>query len=79
MKKETPIEIEGRIAVVDGKKAKMYLKNFGEFYKDQVASASTIVISRTQMMKPEAVEECVSPPARGERPGGDHHHAMGAA
>ena len=46
--------------LVDGKKAKMYLKNFGEFYKDQVASASTIVISRTQMMKPEAVEECVS-------------------
>ena len=60
VKKDAPIEIEGRIAVVDGKKAKMYLKNFGEFYKDQVASASTIVISRTQMMKPEAVEECVS-------------------
>ena len=60
VKKDVPIEIEGRIAVVDGKKAKMYLKNFGEFYKDQVASASTIVISRTQMMKPEAVEECVS-------------------
>lgn len=59
VKRETDIEIEGRITVVDGKKAKMYLKNFGEFFKDQVANASTIVISRTQMMTDDKIEECV--------------------
>ena len=53
------IAIEGRIAVVDGKKAKSYLKNFGEFYRDQIAYASTIVISRTQLMTDAQVEECV--------------------
>ena len=37
----------------------MYMKNFGEFFKDQVEHASTIVVSRTQMMTDEKVEECV--------------------
>lgn len=59
VKKDADIEITGRITVVDGKKAKMYMKNFGEFFKDQVEHASTIVISRTQMMNDEKVEECV--------------------
>ena len=53
------IEIAGKIAVVDGKKAKLYLKNFGEFYKDQVANASTIVMSRTQMMDQDKIEAVV--------------------
>ena len=59
VKRDADIEISGRITVVDGKKAKMYLKNFGEFFQDQVAHASTIVISRTQSMTPEKTEECV--------------------
>lgn len=59
VKKDADIEIEGRITIVDGKKAKMYLKNFGEFFKDQVEHASTIVVSRTQMMADEKVEDCV--------------------
>ena len=59
VKKLADIEVEAKIAVVDGKKAKLYLKNFGEFFQDQVANASTIVISRTQMMTDEKVEECV--------------------
>lgn len=59
VKKEAEIEISGRIAVVDGKKARLYLKNFGEFFEDQVRHASTIVISRTQMMTDEKIEECV--------------------
>ena len=59
VKKEAAIEIEGRITIVDGKKAKMYLKNFGEFFKDQVAYANTIVVSRTQMMEDHSIEECV--------------------
>ena len=59
VKKEADIEIEGRITIVDGKKAKMYLKNFGEFFKNQVAYANTIVVSRTQMMEDHSIEECV--------------------
>lgn len=59
VKKEADIEIEGRITIIDGKKAKMYLKNFGEFFKDQVAYANTIVVSRTQMMEDHSIEECV--------------------
>ena len=59
VKEEADIEIDGRITVVDGKKAKIYMKNFGEFFENQVEHASTIVISRTQMMKNEKIEECV--------------------
>ena len=59
VKKKAEIEINGRITVVDGKKAKLYLKNFGEFFEDQVKHASTIVVSRTQMMTDEKIEECV--------------------
>ncbi len=59
VKEVADIEVCAKIAVVDGKKAKLYLKNFGEFFQDQVANASTIVISRTQLMTDEKVEECV--------------------
>ena len=59
VKEDADIEICAKIAVVDGKKAKLYLKNFGEFFQDQVAHASTIVISRTQLMSDDKVEECV--------------------
>ena len=59
VKKVATIEIEGRITVVDGKKARMYMKNFGEFFNDQVENATTIVVSRTQMMTDEKVEACV--------------------
>lgn len=59
MAENTDIVIDGKIAVVDGKKAKMYMKNFGEFYNNQVEHASTIVVSRTQMMTDEQMEACV--------------------
>lgn len=48
---EADLEINSRITVVDGKRAKMYAENFGEFYNDQIEHATTIVISRTQMME----------------------------
>lgn len=47
------------VSVVDGNKCKMYMKNFGEFYNDQVAFAKTIIVSRTQMLKPEKLAEVV--------------------
>jgi len=45
-----------KITVADALRAKMYLKNFGEFYKDQVEAADLIVLSRTQDMAPEKLE-----------------------
>ena len=45
--------------VVDAKKCKMYMKNFGEFFCDQVACASTIVLSHTNDLNDEKVAACV--------------------
>ncbi len=59
MKDAADMEIDGRVTVVDGKKVKMYMKNFGEFYNDQIEHATTIVISRTQMMDEDKLKECV--------------------
>lgn len=59
VKENVDIEIAGSITVVDGKLAKTYIKNFGEFFKNQVEHASTIVMSRTQLMKDDKIEACV--------------------
>lgn len=59
VKEVADIEISAKIAVVDGKKAKTYLKNFGEFFENQVEHATTIVVSRTQFMKDAKIEECI--------------------
>ncbi|MBQ4425213.1 MAG: GTP-binding protein, partial [Lachnospiraceae bacterium] len=53
------LEITEKITVVDAKKAKLYLKNFGEFFKNQVHYASTVVLSRTQSVTDEKLEEVV--------------------
>ena len=47
-------------AVVDAKKCKVYMKNFGEFYNDQVENASCIVLSRTAGMSEDKLEACVA-------------------
>ena len=46
--------------VADAKKCKMYMKNFGEFYNDQVEHANCIVLSRTGNMSDEKIEEVVA-------------------
>lgn len=45
--------------IVDGPKSKMYLKNFGEFFIDQVENAQTIIISKTEKMSEHQLEETV--------------------
>ena len=45
--------------VVDAKKCKMYIKNFGEFFCDQVEHASAIVLSRTADISEEKLQACV--------------------
>ncbi|MCR5824414.1 MAG: GTP-binding protein [Lachnospiraceae bacterium] len=46
--------------VVDSQKAKVYIKNFGEFFNNQVESAKTIVLSRTQNLTDAKLEEVVA-------------------
>ncbi len=54
--------------VVDAGKCKMYMKNFGEFFNDQVNNASCVILSHTDVVKPEKTEEAVKL-IRGENEG----------
>ena len=47
------------VTVADASKAKMYMKNFGEFYDNQIEHASTIVLSRTQNLSEEKLRACL--------------------
>lgn len=53
------IVLNSTTTVVDGMKTKMYMKNFGEFFNNQVESAGTIVISRSQKMPEAKLKETV--------------------
>jgi len=55
--RHSDIEVGGSATVVDAGKCRMYMKNFGEFFLDQVKSASTVIFSRTQLLDPERVEK----------------------
>lgn len=57
--KDADIEVTSSVAVVDAKKAKMYSKNFGEFFADQIATASTVVLSRTQLVNEKQLDTAV--------------------
>ena len=53
------VQLNSFVTVVDALKAKMYLKNFGEFFDNQIEYANTIVLSRTQMMDEAKLKECI--------------------
>ena len=53
------VELNSFVTVVDSAKAKVYMKNFGEFFNNQVESANTIILSRTQNISQEKLEEDV--------------------
>ena len=53
------IVVNNFVAVVDAKKCKMYMKNFGEFFNNQIEHAKTIILSRTQDMKQDKLEATV--------------------
>ena len=55
--KECDITVNSLVTVADAMKVKMYMKNFGEFYNNQVESAGTIVLSRTQKITQEKLDE----------------------
>ena len=54
------ISLNSYTTVADATKIKMYMKNFGEFYKNQVETAKTIVLSRTQKLSEEKLAEAVA-------------------
>lgn len=47
-------------AVADAKKCKMYMKNFGEFFNDQIEHASSIILSHTDTLSEDKLTECIS-------------------
>ena len=50
------MEVNSATAIADANKCKMYIKNFGEFYDDQIKHAGAIVLSRTGAIAPEKLE-----------------------
>lgn len=57
---DTPdMELNSAVTVVDVTKAKVYLKNFGEFYTNQIENAGTIILTRTDKADQKKIEEAV--------------------
>ncbi|MCM1103624.1 MAG: GTP-binding protein [Clostridium sp.] len=54
------VTLDSAVAVVDASKAKMYIKNFGEFFINQIEHAGTIVLSRTGNLAMEKLEEAIA-------------------
>ena len=54
------LKLNSFVTVADASKVKVYMKNFGEFYNNQIESAGTIVLSRTQKLSREKLEAAVA-------------------
>ena len=57
---ELPVQLNSFVTVADVKKVKMYMKNFGEIYNDQISHASCIILSRTGSADEEKVAAAVA-------------------
>ena len=53
------VELDGFTTVVDAKKYKMYMKNFGEFFDNQITYASCLILSHTQGLSQDKLDDCV--------------------
>ena len=53
------LELNAFTTVIDASKCKMYMKNFEEFYRNQIEFASSVILSRTDGIKPEKLDEVV--------------------
>ena len=56
---EIDVTLNGSITVVDAQKCKMYMKNFGEFFNNQIENAGMIVLSRTDIADADKVAKAV--------------------
>ncbi len=57
---QLPVELNSFVTVADVNKVKMYMKNFGEFYIDQVSHASCLILSRTATASEEKLNTAVT-------------------
>ncbi len=53
------VELNSAVAVVDACKCRMYIKNFGEFFINQIEHAGTVILSRTDKLSEEKLTACV--------------------
>ena len=53
------MKLNSAVTVVDAKKAKMYIKNFGEFFLNQIENAGTIILTRTDIASQEQIDAAV--------------------
>ena len=53
------MELNSAVAVVDASKCKIYIKNFGEFFVNQIEYAGTIILTRTDKVSDAKIAECV--------------------
>ena len=60
MEKNEDVKMNGYVTVADATKCKMYMKNFGEFYNNQIEHAKTIVLSRTDKLSEEKLALALS-------------------
>ena len=59
--KDVPdMKLNSFVTVADATKVKVYMKNFGEFYNNQIESAGTVILSRTQRLSQEKLEAAVA-------------------
>ena len=54
------VQLGNFVTVADATKCKMYMKNFGEFYNNQIETANTIILSHTDNMPQDKLEACVA-------------------
>ena len=59
VQKETDLILNSYTTVVDAKKCKMYMRNFGEFFNNQVEYAGAIILSRTDLIDEKKAEQCM--------------------
>lgn len=57
---EAEVGLNSAVAVVDASKCKMYIKNFGEFFLNQIENAGTIILSRTDKLSEDKLTACVA-------------------
>ncbi len=53
------VQINSTATVVDASKCKMYMKNYGEFYNNQIEYAGTVILSRTQNVSADKLDACL--------------------
>ena len=57
---EVGVTLNSSVVVVDAQKCRMYMKNFGEFFNNQIENSNTIVLSRTDKMSEEKIAQVVA-------------------